>query len=90
MHLQTPIKRFGSSSMRVDLNDQVRFNTSWSTTGAPPRARSPATLPVRPSRHHPDVADSWFNPFGSHHGYDTPTDVHGTVPGRFLASAPAI
>ncbi|WP_223494335.1 TonB-dependent receptor domain-containing protein [Stenotrophomonas indicatrix] len=78
MHLQTPIKRDSIFvDARVDLNDQVRFNTQLAYNQRTTR-RQVAGYPFQSGAAGitPMSVDSWFNPFGSHHGYETPSDVH--------------
>lgn len=78
MHLQTPIKRDSIFvDARVDLNDQVRFNTQLAYNQRTTR-RQVAGYPFQSGAAGitPMSVDSWFNPFGNHHGYETPSDVH--------------
>ncbi|MBL2545443.1 hypothetical protein ELJ63_31885, partial [Klebsiella pneumoniae] len=62
---------------RMDMNDQVRFSTQLAynrrtttrqVAGYPFQSAAAGITPMS--------ADSWFNPFGSHHGYEHPSDVH--------------
>jgi iron complex outermembrane receptor protein len=76
--------RFGLRRCARGLNDKVRFNTQLAYNRRT-TTRQIAGYPFQsgPAGITPMSADSWFNPFGSHHGYDTPSDVAGTaVPGR--------
>ena len=78
MHLSTPLKRDSLFvDGRIELSDQVRFNTQLAynrresirqIAGYPLQSAAAGITPMS--------ADSWFNPFGNHHGYSDPSAVH--------------
>ncbi|KAF1013803.1 MAG: Vitamin B12 transporter BtuB [Stenotrophomonas maltophilia] len=78
MHLLTPLKRDSVFvDARANLTDTLRFNTQLAYNKRT-ATRQIAGYPFQSQREGitPLSADSWFNPFGNHHGYGTPTDVH--------------
>ncbi len=78
MHLLTPLKRDSVFvDARAHLSDNVRFNTQLAYNKRT-ATRQIAGYPFQSQREGitPLSKDSWFNPFGNHHGYGTPTDVH--------------
>ncbi len=77
MHVQTPIKRDSIFvDGRVALTDALHFNTQLAYNRRE-TTRQIAGYPFQSGAAgiNPMSKDSWFNPFGSHHGYRTPSDV---------------
>jgi len=77
MHLISPLKRDSLFlDGRLDLTDDIRlttqlgYNKRTSTRQVAGYPLQSATAGIGRMS-----ADSWFNPFGNHHGYDTPTDI---------------
>ena len=77
MHLISPLKRDSLFlDGRLDLTDDIRlttqlgYNERTSTRQVAGYPLQSATAGIGRMS-----ADSWFNPFGNHHGYDTPTDI---------------
>jgi len=77
MHLISPLKRDSLFlDGRVDLTDDIRlttqlgYNKRTSTRQVAGYPLQSATAGIGPMS-----ADSWFNPFGNHHGHGNPTDI---------------
>lgn len=77
MHLIAPLKRDSLFlDGRVDLTDDIRlttqlgYNKRMSTRQIAGYPLQSATAGIGRMS-----ADSWFNPFGNHHGYEKPTDI---------------
>ncbi|WP_079220793.1 TonB-dependent receptor domain-containing protein [Stenotrophomonas maltophilia] len=78
MHVQTPIKRDSIFvDGRVALTDTLHFNTQLAYNRRE-TTRQIAGYPFQSGAAgiNPMSKDSWFNPFGSHHGYQAPSDVN--------------
>ena len=77
MHLISPLKRDSLFlDGRLDLSDDIRLTTQLGYNKRS-STRQIAGYPLQSSTEGIGrmSADSWFNPFGNHHGYETPTDI---------------
>ncbi|MBW8373928.1 TonB-dependent receptor [Stenotrophomonas sp.] len=77
MHLISPLKRDSLFlDGRVELTDDIRLTTQLGYNKRT-STRQIAGYPLQSSTAGIGrmSADSWFNPFGNHHGYEKPTDI---------------
>ncbi|MGZ0118607.1 TonB-dependent receptor plug domain-containing protein [Stenotrophomonas sp. IS26] len=77
MHLISPLKRDSLFlDGRLELTDDIRLTTQLGYNKRT-STRQIAGYPLQSSTAGIGrmSADSWFNPFGNHHGYENPTDI---------------
>jgi len=77
MHLISPLKRDSLFlDGRLDLTDDIRLTTQLGYNKRS-SSRQIAGYPLQSATAGIGAMsiDSWFNPFGNHHGYETPTDI---------------